>query len=425
MAVCKECGALNPDNNKFCSECGQPIVKLDSKAIRDAMSQMEAEFEQDALVNLDRSRLTYICDVCGKVNPIDAKQCLRCGKKRPRSDYINALTKIKNSKNLKRAVESMSVSEEKPAAVSNVQNPQQELPTAPPAPVLSREEQNTGEEAKELSLYRLTPQSQTVEQNRQIVQPFVIVPYVSQNQPLLQYDPNEVYRYMPYTNEEKKLEAERQAKLAESAEQRKLAQEAELRSRKKESVETMLAKKKAQEKSMRKARRPRSAKVSVLSFVALIVAVAGLFAAFADMILSDFNMLRYVEGYNVVEIFSFSNLSVDHTADILNTVYAVFVLLFLVAIALCALQCLVRLFTGRIRKRGFVNMILPLLSLIFAIGIAVIYLVMQLAIEPSVEISALFADGAVFGWIVAIAVAVLLLIFYCAMGARKRRVRRK
>lgn len=425
MAVCKECGALNPDNNKFCSECGQPIVKLDSKAIRDAMSQMEAEFEQDALVNLDRSRLTYICDVCGKVNPIDAKQCLRCGKKRPRSDYINALTKIKNSKNLKRAVESMSVSEEKPAAVSNVQNPQQELPTAPPAPVLSREEQNTGEEAKELSLYRLTPQSQTVEQNRQIVQPFVIVPYVSQNQPLLQYDPNEVYRYMPYTNEEKKLEAERQAKLAESAEQRKLAQEAELRSRKKESVETMLAKKKAQEKSMRKARRPRSAKVSVLSFVALIVAVAGLFAAFADMILSDFNMLRYVEGYNVVEIFSFSNLSVDHTADILNTVYAVFVLLFLVAIALCALQCLVRLFTGRIRKRGFVNMILPLLSLIFAIGIAVIYLVMQLAIEPSVEISALFADGAVFGWIVAVAVAVLLLIFYCAMGARKRRVRRK
>lgn len=425
MAVCKECGALNPDNNKFCSECGQPIVKLDSKAIRDAMSQMEAEFEQDALVNLDRSRLTYICGVCGKVNPIDAKQCLRCGKKRPRSDYINALTKIKNSKNLKRAVESMSVSEEKPAAVSNVQNPQQELPTAPPAPVLSREEQNTGEEAKELSLYRLTPQSQTVEQNRQIVQPFVIVPYVSQNQPLLQYDPNEVYRYMPYTNEEKRLEAERQAKLAESAEQRKLAQEAELRSRKKESVETMLAKKKAQEKSMRKARRPRSAKVSVLSFVALIVAVAGLFAAFADMILSDFNMLRYVEGYNVVEIFSFSNLSVDHTADILNTVYAVFVLLFLVAIALCALQCLVRLFTGRIRKRGFVNMILPLLSLIFAIGIAVIYLVMQLAIEPSVEISALFADGAVFGWIVAIAVAVLLLIFYCAMGARKRRVRRK
>lgn len=425
MAVCKECGALNPDNNKFCSECGQPIVKLDSKAIRDAMSQMEAEFEQDALVNLDRSRLTYICDVCGKVNPIDAKQCLRCGKKRPRSDYINALTKIKNSKNLKRAVESMSVSEEKSAAVSNVQNPQQELPTPPPAPVLPREDRNSGEESPELSLYRLTPQSQTVEQNRQIVQPFVIVPYVSQNQPLLQYDPNEVYRYMPYTNEEKKLEAERQAKLAESAEQRKLAQEAELRSRKKESVETMLARKKAEQKRLMKAKRPRSAKVSVLSLVALIIAAAGLFAAFADMILSDFNMLRYVEGYNVVEIFSFSNLSVDHTADILNTVYAVFVLLFLVAIALCALQCVVRLFTGRIRKRGFVNMILPLLSLIFAIGIAVIYLVMQLAIEPSVEISALFADGAVFGWIVAVAVAVLLLIFYCAMGARKRRVRRK
>lgn len=425
MAVCKECGALNPDNNKFCSECGQPIVKLDSKAIRDAMSQMEAEFEQDALVNLDRSRLTYICDVCGKVNPIDAKQCLRCGKKRPRSDYINALNKIKNSKNLKRAVESMADSEEKPKAVANTQIPQPELPAPPPAPVLLREDRNSGEEAKELSLYRLTPQSQTVEQNRQIVQPFVIVPYVSQNQPLLQYDPNEVYRYMPYTNEEKKLEAERQAKIAESAEQRKLAQEAELRSRKKESVETMLARKKAEQKRLAKAKRPRSAKVSVLSLFALMIAAAGLFAAFADMILSDFNMLRYVEGYNVADILSFSNLSVNGTADILNTVYAVFVLLFLITIALCALQCLVRLFTGRIRKRGFLNALLPLLSLIFAIGIAVIYLVAQLAMEPTVEFSALFADGAVFGWIVAVAVAVLLLIFYCAAGARKRRVRRK
>lgn len=425
MAVCKECGALNPDNNKFCSECGQPIVKLDSKAIRDAMSQMEAEFEQDALVNLDRSRLTYICDVCGKVNPIDAKQCLRCGKKRPRSDYINALTKIKNSKNLKRAVESMSVSEEKPAAVSNVQNPQQELPTPPPAPVLSREEQNTGEEAKELSLYRLTPQSQTVEQNRQIVQPFVIVPYVSQNQPLLQYDPNEVYRYMPYTNEEKKLEAERQAKLAESAEQRKLAQEAELRSRKKESVETMLAKKKAQEKSMRKARRPRSAKVSVLSFVALIVAVAGLFAAFADIAIKDFNLFQFVKNESILQVCPNQNMSFDGTYEILASIFGILVLLWFVAVALCALQCLVRIFTGRIRKRGFLNALLPLLSLIFAIGIAVIYLVTQLAIAPTIEFSALFADGAVFGWIVAVAVAVLLLIFYCAMGARKRRVRRK
>lgn len=425
MAVCKECGALNPDNNKFCSECGQPIVKLDSKAIRDAMSQMEAEFEQDALVNLDRSRLTYICDVCGKVNPIDAKQCLRCGKKRPRSDYINALTKIKNSKNLKRAVESMSVSEEKPAAVSNVQNPQQELPTPPPAPVLSREEQSSGEEAKELSLYRLTPQSQTVEQNRQIVQPFVIVPYVSQNQPLLQYDPNEVYRYMPYTNEEKKLEAERQAKLAESAEQRKLAQEAELRSRKKESVETMLAKKKAQEKSMKKARRPRSAKVSVLSLVALIVAVAGLFAAFADIAIEDFNLFRFVKNENILQVCPNQlSMSFDGTYEILMSVFGILVLLWFVAVALCGLQCFVRIFTGRIRKRGFLNALLPLLSLIFAIGIAVIYLVTQLVFE-AVEFSALFADGAVFGWIVAVAVAVLLLIFYCAMGARKRRVRRK
>lgn len=425
MAVCKECGALNPDNNKFCSECGQPIVKLDSKAIRDAMSQMEAEFEQDALVNLDRSRLTYICDVCGKVNPIDAKQCLRCGKKRPRSDYINALTKIKNSKNLKRAVESMSDSEEKPKTVANVQNVQPELPTPPPAPVLPREDWNPAEESKELSLYRLMPQSQTVEQNRQIVQPFVIVPYVSQNQPLLQYDPNEVYRYMPYTNEEKKLEAERQAKLAESAEQRKLAQEAELRGRKKESVEEMLSKKKAQEKRMKKARRPRSAKVSALSLVALIVAVAGLFAAFADIAIKDFNLLQFVKNEDILHVLAFQNMSFDGTYEILASLFAIFILLWFVVVALCALQCLVRLFTGRIRKRGFVNMILPLLSLIFAIGIAVIYLVMQLAIEPTVEFSALFADGAVFGWIVAVAVAVLLLIFYCAMGARKRRVRRK
>ncbi|MDD4316404.1 MAG: hypothetical protein PHC84_04525 [Clostridia bacterium] len=58
----------------------------------------DADFEKEAQISLDRERLTYICDYCGKVNSVDEPRCTRCGKRRPRSEYIKAINTIKEAK---------------------------------------------------------------------------------------------------------------------------------------------------------------------------------------------------------------------------------------------------------------------------------------------------------------------------------------
>ena len=58
-----------------------------------------AAAEMELNVSLDQ--LSYICEYCGKVNAISSPNCVRCGKRRPRSEYINAMNKIKNAKTVK------------------------------------------------------------------------------------------------------------------------------------------------------------------------------------------------------------------------------------------------------------------------------------------------------------------------------------
>lgn len=64
----------------------------------DEVVAAQDSFEKEAQISLDRERLTYICDYCGKVNSVDAPRCARCGKRRPRSEYIKAVNAIKEAK---------------------------------------------------------------------------------------------------------------------------------------------------------------------------------------------------------------------------------------------------------------------------------------------------------------------------------------
>lgn len=65
------------------------------------LTKANADFEKEVQINLDRERLTYICDYCGKVNHVDVARCSRCGKRRPRSEYIKAMNAIRDSKQTK------------------------------------------------------------------------------------------------------------------------------------------------------------------------------------------------------------------------------------------------------------------------------------------------------------------------------------
>lgn len=61
----------------------------------------EEQFDTELQVNLNLDQLSYICEYCGKVNSISATHCIRCGKRRPRNEYVMAMSKIKNAKSIK------------------------------------------------------------------------------------------------------------------------------------------------------------------------------------------------------------------------------------------------------------------------------------------------------------------------------------
>jgi len=101
MTKCRVCGELNPDGNKFCAACGARLEDNAKAALTEALENAEKEFDKDSLVSMDKSRITYVCSVCGSVNRIDQDKCSRCGKPRPRSEYINALRRIKQGEALR------------------------------------------------------------------------------------------------------------------------------------------------------------------------------------------------------------------------------------------------------------------------------------------------------------------------------------
>lgn len=57
--------------------------------------------ENEMTANLSMDQLSYICEYCGKINSINSPICVRCGKRRPRSEYINALNKLKKAESVK------------------------------------------------------------------------------------------------------------------------------------------------------------------------------------------------------------------------------------------------------------------------------------------------------------------------------------
>ena len=57
--------------------------------------------ETEMAVNMSMEQLSYICEYCGKVNAISSPRCGRCGKRRPRSEYVNAMNKMHKAESLK------------------------------------------------------------------------------------------------------------------------------------------------------------------------------------------------------------------------------------------------------------------------------------------------------------------------------------
>lgn len=54
--------------------------------------------------SVGQEQLSYICAHCGKVNPITAGKCLRCGKRRPRNEYLKAINKSKQAQDFRESL---------------------------------------------------------------------------------------------------------------------------------------------------------------------------------------------------------------------------------------------------------------------------------------------------------------------------------
>ncbi len=226
MAVCKKCGYNNPDDARYCANCKAEMMGVDPAVMKANMDRVNEEFENDARASLDVNRLTFICDVCGKVNPINVpgKKCVRCGKKMPRSAYLKAVQKMQKAGLLTPPVDTAPVAPPQP-----VQQPQP--PVAQPAPVQQPQVVERQDYPQVQQVYRMASKPQPPQQNGAVIQPFVIVPYVSQSQPVYQYQSNVVYRYTEYTEEEKRRNQEallRYQKERKDAELQRMQAEADM-----------------------------------------------------------------------------------------------------------------------------------------------------------------------------------------------------
>ncbi len=212
MAKCKACGETYPEGSRFCAHCGASVAD-ENAVIADALQAAQKDFDRDSMATLDKSRITYVCSICGSINRIDQDKCTRCGKPRPRNEYVNALKRINASKEMNAQNETLVAPLPVQAEpVQAVEEPVIQEPIAQAEPVAQ-------EPARQVAANVVPVGGQA----GAITQPFVVVPYVDSMYPLRQYNPNQLYRYQPYTPDE--LAAIKAQREAEELKARLAAQE--------------------------------------------------------------------------------------------------------------------------------------------------------------------------------------------------------
>lgn len=374
MTKCRLCGESNPDTNRFCSNCGARLEEKDNSALTEALENAEKEFDKDSMVSLDKSRITYVCTVCGSVNRIDQEKCSRCGKPRPRSEYVNALKRIKQGNAMR---------EEQPLVAPAVIQAPAPAPIVEPEPVQEAAPVREQQPAREPAVYGNG-------QAPAIQQPFVIVPYVNPMQPLWQYNPDQLYRYEPYTPEE--LEARRAER--EMAEMQRKAQEeaANREANANYEAEPVVAAAPPASK--------RSGRFTAIALITLILTVAA-------------GVIAYIGGA-VDALAAYAGASFFDTAAEIATATGwalmapVCAVIFLAIAAILLIRSVVRLIRGKAATRGW------FIPLVWVVSFAAFFIGCGMS-DGNFDASALSSvasDMGAGGWILA-AIAVITTIVSC------------
>ena len=363
MTKCKFCGESNPDTSRFCARCGQPLVESDNSALTAALEAAQSEFDKDSMVTLDKSRITYVCSVCGSVNRIDQEKCSRCGKPRPRNEYVNALKRIKQSEQMREESETLVA----PIPVTMPEPPQEQRQEAPAETVVN-------------------PQPAQVAANGQavaIAQPFVVVPYVNPMQPLWQYQPDQLYRFEPYTEEE--LAAIRSRREMEELNARIAANAP---------ADDMLPPAQDVFAVPEKKASSRSRGVTAVALITLLLtaALAVIMCILPALETSKFTLVHYIAG--IAPVLGFDGVDYVYSAGT-DAIAPVCAIVFGVLVIALLIRSLVRIFKGRAKRIGW---ILPTLVFIAYLATAIGVIAYEKGELSSDAISTFIAEADVGLW---------------------------
>lgn len=363
MTKCKFCGESNPDTSRFCARCGQPLVESDNSALTAALEAAQSEFDRDSMVTLDKSRITYVCSVCGSVNRIDQEKCSRCGKPRPRNEYVNALKRIKQSEQMREESETLVA----PIPVTMPEPPQEQRQEVPAETVVN-------------------PQPAQVAANGQavaIAQPFVVVPYVNPMQPLWQYQPDQLYRFEPYTEEElaairsRREMDELNARIAANAPADDMLPPAQ--------DVFAVPEKKASSRS-------RGVTAVALSTLLLTAALAVIMCILPALETSKFTLVHYIAG--IVPVLGFTGADYVYSTGT-DAIAPVCAIVFGVLVIALLIRSLVRIFRGRAKRIGW---ILPTLVFVAYLATAIGVIAYEKGELSSDAISTFVAEADVGLW---------------------------
>ena len=361
MTKCKFCGESNPDTSRFCARCGQPLVESDNSALTAALEAAQSEFDRDSMVTLDKSRITYVCSVCGSVNRIDQEKCSRCGKPRPRNEYVNALKRIKQSEQMREESETLVA----PIPVTMPEPPQEQRQEVPAETVVN-------------------PQPSQVAANGQavaIAQPFVVVPYVNPMQPLWQYQPDQLYRFEPYTEEE--LAAIRSRREMEELNARIAADAAN---------ETPAAQDVFAVPEKKASSRSRGVTAVALITLLLTAALAVIMCLLPALDTTKFTLVHYIAG--IVPVLGFTGADYVYSTGT-DAIAPVCAIVFGVLVSALLIRSLVRIFRGRAKRIGW---ILPTLVFVAYLATAIGVIAYEKGELSSDAISTFVAEADVGLW---------------------------
>lgn len=420
MIKCKSCGEMNVDTNKFCVSCGSSLSDAASLAMKEALEQAKKGFEKDSLVSIDRSRVTYVCTVCGTVNSIDTSKCTKCGKPRPRSEFVNALRRIRQGQEYSTALGESFVEDASAEQTQAEVQPEQPIqqPIQPQQPMEPHRVEN-------VSMY-----VGGGGQANAVVQPFVIVPFVNPNQEIWQSRQNQLYRFQPYTQAEveqiRKDREEQQRALLEAQRLQKLQDE----------YNDMAV---VDDESVTYSKKTKP--VRIVSILMIIIAIATIVLAYLMNIyrigsqgtLSVF----YTEGKPSWSILVYANgiveclkgqFGLDIQWNGLGYTYSgptdfiapVAFIMYLLLTLVILIRSAVRALSGYAKRKGW---FLPLLALLFFLT-GIVGLIQKYA-EFTLESIKAFLGDAQIGMYVSLALAVLLLIVSCFCPVNAKVVRNK